>query len=106
MAARGRAINGNIGMSAPGQKCELRSCAEDSLQSVVRAIAFDHFSGASRIMRRAREDGGISASRRHPGLPDSAFYIRFDHLVWSAKNPTKPIIAALEFNPNRQARTL
>jgi hypothetical protein len=95
-----------MGMSAPDDKCELWSCAEDSLQSVIRAMALDHFGGAPKIDRRAREGDGISASSCSPGLPDSAFYIKFDHLVWSAKNPTKPIVAALEFNPNRQARTL
>ena len=69
-------------------------------------MAGGHFKRVRMIPRKAREGGEISASLHQPGLPDSTFYIKFDHLVWSAKNPTKPIVAALEFNPNRQARTL
>ena len=96
MAARGSAINGNIGMSSPGQKCELRFCAKDNLHGAVWAMA--RRSGLGR-----RE---ISRPWAYPDLSVSPFYIKFDDHLWSARTPAEPIVAALQCNPNQQARTL
>lgn len=96
MAARGSAINGNIGMSSPGQKCELRSRAKDNLHGAVWAMA----------QRRDRSGREILPPLARPDLSDSAFYIKSDHHLWSARTSAKPIVAALQCNPNLQARTL
>ena len=96
MAARGSAINGNIGMSSPGQKCELRSRAKDNLHGAVWAMA----------QRRDRSGREILPPLARPDLSDSDFYIKFDHHLWSARTSANPIVTALQFNPNQQARTL
>lgn len=106
MAARGSAINGNIGMSPPGQECELRSCAQNNLQGAVRAMAQVLFTGSRLRERRGGRRREIPSSGTHPDLSEGAFYIRFDDHLWSMRTPAQPIIAALPFNPNQQARTL
>ena len=90
-------------MSAPGHECERRNGGEDNLQSAVGAMAVDAFKGARGTNRAAPE---MAASMLRPGLLESAFHIRFADLFWSARRPNKPTVAALQFNPNRQARTL
>ena len=105
MAARGSRINGTIGMSAPVCNCELRNCAEDNLQSVRGAMASGLRKMAARQHRELRRMHKMVASARLPALPDRPFYRKFDHILWSDRKPTKPKVAALEFNSNRQART-
>ena len=101
MAPRGRRTNGNIGMSAPDRKSELRNSVQNRPEGFVFAMAGD----GDTVWRRHNFNPVMTRA----GLPELCFCRKFEPDFWLARKRTakvnKPIFAALGFNTNRQART-
>jgi hypothetical protein len=94
--------NGNIGMSDSGRNCELRNGLQNNHHGMVWAMAFAACDGSGTAPLSLAK---IDAPQHLADLPGSSFCRKFDREFWSARKHTKPELAALQFNPNRQART-
>jgi hypothetical protein len=96
-----------MGMSAPSHQCEPRNGLEDNPQGAGRAMALGLFEPGQLAMAACnsfRRSLRNSVKTRVHACQTDVSGASF-RLAGSAREPAQLIFRALEFNPNRQART-